>query len=552
MRTALIYNFLIEANLMASIAILLMIPIRRFGRQKLGNRVIYLAWLLVAIRLLCPLALPNPAIHEIRSAFAQDAAIRPIAGQIKVRVGDAVNQLYNSAQLAGAGEAVEEMLYDLRDNVNSGILSISLMKTYHAGVGLVVGWYVLSNIRFHRQMKTDRVENVSGKVQEQYLSLCREMGIKRPVPVCYVDPLPSACLVGCLNPYIALPLTTAPQETGNVLRHELCHYRNADHWWCLIRMACCALHWFNPLVWLAACMCRTDSELACDERVIQNMNQEQRRIYAGMLVQAAGRRNLPSGSVLSTGISMTGRRLKQRVLSIVSNRKAHRGLAAGFLLLAVMALAGAFCTKEMPVIGRIPSSEMELRQAVVAESTVAMTNAEKEAAIEQAKAFWCSEPLQASVHDALEWSVQAYRNHVEVHAFDPDWGEALIVAYAPDGRILYMNNRRSGDREALSYGEAQNTLSGSNLTRVREHALEVLDGMLPGIAQEWDRLEDYGATKIDDQYFYRFFAYTGEGKNETLSHVFNVQYYPEVRLTHYENLLMLDEEASDRLEPGNG
>ena len=35
-------------------------------------------------------------------------------------------------------------------------------------------------------------------------------------------------------------------------------------------------------------------------------------------------------------------------------------------------------------------------------------------------------------------------------------------------------------------------------------------------------------------------------------HVFNVQAYPEVRLTHYENKLELDEEASDRLEPGNG
>ena len=59
MRTAVVYNFLLEANLMASIAILLMLPIRRFLRGRLGSRAIYFAWLLVAVRLLCPLTPPT-------------------------------------------------------------------------------------------------------------------------------------------------------------------------------------------------------------------------------------------------------------------------------------------------------------------------------------------------------------------------------------------------------------------------------------------------------------------------------------------------------------
>lgn len=552
MRTALIYNFLIEANLMAAIAILMMIPVRKFGRQKLGSRAIYMAWALVAIRLLCPLALPNPVIHEIRSAFAQDVVIRPIAGQIKVRFSDAVNRLYDRASVAGIEGAVQETLHDLRDDAGNGMLSINLMKSYLAGAGMVFGWYVLSNVRFQKKLKADRIGPVSEQAQEQYAALCREIGVKHPVPVYYVDPLSSACLVGCFKPYIALPLTTKPQEMENVLRHELSHYRNGDHWWCLIRLICCALHWFNPLVWAAARMCRTDGELACDERVIQKMDQEQRRAYAAVLVLAACKRDTPGVGILSTGMSMAGRRLKQRVFSIINHHQARKGLAIGFILLAAMALVGAFCTAEMPLMGKIPSAEMGFRASVVAESTVDMTDEEKKAAIEQAKTFWQSEALQVDVHDKLEWSVQAYMNHVEVHAFDPDWGEALIVAFAPDGRILYMNNRRSGDREALSYNEAHNMLSGENLNNISDYALHMLEGMLPGIMQEWDKLEPYGATRINDKYFYRFFAYTGEGESKTLSHVFNVQYYPEVRLTHYENRLVLDEDTSERLEPGNG
>ena len=82
MRFALVYNFLIEANIMASIAIFLMIPLRKLFRKQLGNSAICFGWLLVAIRLLCPLSLVNPYIHEIRSPFAADTAIRPIAGQM--------------------------------------------------------------------------------------------------------------------------------------------------------------------------------------------------------------------------------------------------------------------------------------------------------------------------------------------------------------------------------------------------------------------------------------------------------------------------------------
>ena len=93
MRSAFVYNFLIEANIMASIAILLMIPLRKFLRKQLGNSAICFGWLLVAVRLLCPLSIVNPLIHTIRSPFAADAAIRPIAGQIKVRVTDAIGDL---------------------------------------------------------------------------------------------------------------------------------------------------------------------------------------------------------------------------------------------------------------------------------------------------------------------------------------------------------------------------------------------------------------------------------------------------------------------------
>ena len=112
MRSATIFNFLIEANIMASIAILLMIPLRKLLRKQMGNSVICFGWLLFALRLLIPLTLPNPLIHEIRPAYLDDTAIRPIAGQIKVRVVDAIGDNLVVIRVHGNGhsETAEDRL----------------------------------------------------------------------------------------------------------------------------------------------------------------------------------------------------------------------------------------------------------------------------------------------------------------------------------------------------------------------------------------------------------------------------------------------------------
>ena len=142
MRTANLYNFLLEANLMASIAILLMLPIRRFLRSQLSSRTIRFLWLLVALRLLCPLVLPNPAINEIRSPFALDEAIRPIAGQIKVRLTDAAQDLHQSA---ANGSVQERILDDFVDASYNGMLALRGMQVYVMGAALAAGWFVLCN-----------------------------------------------------------------------------------------------------------------------------------------------------------------------------------------------------------------------------------------------------------------------------------------------------------------------------------------------------------------------------------------------------------------------
>lgn len=350
MRTAILYNFLLEANIMASIAIILMLIARTTLRKPLGSKALSFGWLLIAIRLLLPLSLPNPFIYLIRTPYAPDAAIRPIAGQVQVRLSDFFDSL--SARGLQAGNLVQQTAGNLREGMFNASLPITLSKVYLAGLIIVLLWFVFINVRFRRQLKIDRIEPLTGKLLEDYRALCATLKVK-PIPVYLIDPLPSACLVGVFRPHIALPLTVSPKDAMHVLRHELGHYQNRDHLFGVLRLLCCAVHWFNPLVWLAAHTSYTDSELRTDERVTLSLPTPEKEAYANVLVLSAARHSAPGLAVLATGMTQTHKKLKARVLGVLNGKKPLRWLSASFALVSMMLLLGAFATQEAPIKPRL-------------------------------------------------------------------------------------------------------------------------------------------------------------------------------------------------------
>ena len=348
MRSATIFNFLIEANIMASIAILLMIPLRKLLRKQMGNTAICFGWLLIALRLLIPLTLPNPLIHEIRPAYLDDTAIRGDLGRVFWQAGN--RQAYSDMQKVAVG-------------VDYNGYPAVLAWIWLGGCVLILLWFIYKNVKFRKTLRNNRIEEISGELKDLYLQLCKERKVK-PVSVYFTDPVPGACLVGVFKPYIVLPLITAPQDVKNVLTHEVCHLKNKDHLWGVLRLFCCAIHWFNPLVWIAASMSRTDSELRCDDRVTGPMNESERKEYANVLVLAAARKSMPGLGVMATGMTMTGKRLKNRLLTVLADRQTKRWLTISFAVLASLCLIAAFCTSETINFRTSISSDMDAMRMI--------------------------------------------------------------------------------------------------------------------------------------------------------------------------------------------
>jgi len=127
----------------------------------------------------------------------------------------------------------------------------------------------------------------------------------------------SPFVFGIIKPKIYLPYRINAQDLEYVIAHERAHIRRRDHWWKPLGFSLLALHWFNPLMWVAYILLCRDIELACDEKVIREMGNEQRADYTQALVTCSVSRSARSACPLAFG--EVG--VKERVKSVMNYRR---------------------------------------------------------------------------------------------------------------------------------------------------------------------------------------------------------------------------------------
>lgn len=127
----------------------------------------------------------------------------------------------------------------------------------------------------------------------------------------------TAFLLGYIRPRIYLPSNISEEEGALVVAHERAHIKRGDNWLKLLGFICLMLHWFNPFVWIAyALLCR-DIEDACDEKVIRDLNPEERKIYSTALL-ACGKK---SRKIFGCPVAFGEISIKKRILNILNYRK---------------------------------------------------------------------------------------------------------------------------------------------------------------------------------------------------------------------------------------
>ena len=152
-----------------------------------------------------------------------------------------------------------------------------------------------------------------------YGRLCRKVdtAVRYKDNIFQSENVSSPFVLGIIKPRIYLPFNMNGQDLEHVVAHEQAHIRRKDHWWKPLGFLLLTIHWFNPLMWLAYVLLCRDIELACDEKVIKELGNEQRADYMQALVACSVNRRMIAACPLAFG--EVG--VKERVKSVMNYKK---------------------------------------------------------------------------------------------------------------------------------------------------------------------------------------------------------------------------------------
>ena len=260
--------------------LVLAVLILRFVLKKAPKWINVLLWGIVAIRLICPFSFES-TLSIIQSAetillnIGMDTT--PTINSGISAINNAVNPIISQSNTPMAGASVNPLQITIGIYEYIWIFGMIALALYTA----------ISYWRLRRKVDT-AVRYKDNIFQSENVSFPFVLGI--------------------IKPRIYLPFKMNGQYLEHVVAHEQAHICRKDHWWKPLGFLLLMIHWFNPLMWLAYVLLCRDIELACDEKVIKELGNEQRGDYTQALVACSVNRRMIAACPLAFGeVSVKGR-----------------------------------------------------------------------------------------------------------------------------------------------------------------------------------------------------------------------------------------------------
>lgn len=178
------------------------------------------------------------------------------------------------------------------------------------------------------------------------------------------DHIGTPFILGIFNPRIYLPSDLDQATADHVLSHETAHLKRKDHWWKPLGFLLLSIHWFNPVMWVAYILLCRDIELACDEKVISDMDSTDKMGYSAALLECSIPRHLISACPVAFG--EIG--VKTRVKSVRNYKKPTLWIMAVCLIVCII-VAVCFLTDPAGVpINRLSEPDFSKVESITVDS----------------------------------------------------------------------------------------------------------------------------------------------------------------------------------------
>ena len=232
-----------------------------------------LLWGIVAVRLICPFSFESvlsliPSSQTINPEIALNA---PVIDSGVTIIDNVINPII--------GEATISLQPEKDVNLFQFIMPY-LAGVWLVGIAALLIYTLISFLRLKRKIGT--------------AVLLRDNIYQSEAVV-------SPFVLGVIKPKIYLPFNMNGQDMNHVIAHERAHIRRKDHFWKPLGFLILTLHWFNPMVWLGYILLCRDIELACDAKVVKELNNEQRADYSEALLACSVNRRMIAACPLAFG-----------------------------------------------------------------------------------------------------------------------------------------------------------------------------------------------------------------------------------------------------------
>lgn len=278
-----LFNVSVSASILALAVVLF-----RFVFKKAPKWLSVFLWALVAVRLVCPFSIESTL------------SLIPSAEVVPQKILTAGADTGNSASFG----LIDNPVYSEFFNSNVSVVEIDRVQrdvAFYAIIWLIGTALMLlyAGVSYLKLKHTVRVS----------------VPYKDNVRLC--DSIKSPFILGFIRPAIFLPSDMDEVTAELVLRHENAHLKRKDHLWKPLGFVLLSVYWFNPVLWASYILLCRDIELACDERVIKDMESADKKAYSEALLSCSAPQKMISACPVAFG--EVG--VKKRIKSVLNYKK---------------------------------------------------------------------------------------------------------------------------------------------------------------------------------------------------------------------------------------
>lgn len=320
-----IFRVVLNQSITGGILALMIIGLKPLTNKKLNTTWQYYLWGVVVIWLLVPFIPDIPVLnHPAIPMIHMEPLSNPLIGP-----DNNLPDLVNSSNVP--------------TSIIPGYIELTQLIPWFWLIGAVL--FGIHNgyryIRFASELKRSTF-SISNPTVNNILDACRlDMGIKRSITLLRNANIGTPILTGFFKPVICLPnVEFKPQEYKLIFIHELTHYKRKDLLYKMLALAANTIHWFNPLVYIAVKNIHEMCEYACDEVMVRDMAENERKSYGEMILNLI---TLQTDKKIALSNALSGIRKIERRLNMIMKPK-RNVLIVAVVLISLLAVTGVFAS----------------------------------------------------------------------------------------------------------------------------------------------------------------------------------------------------------------